>query len=125
MKVIVAGSRSIEDYNIVMDAIAESSFPLTEIVSGHAKGVDALGEKYAKENRIPLKIFEAKWRMLGKRAGYQRNIDMARYADALVAIWDGKSAGTKNMINIAKGYGLKIYVKELNGTESGKTNQTT
>ena len=117
MKIIIAGSRSITDYNSLVDSIIESNFIITEVISGHANGVDKLGEKYAKENRIPLKIFEAQWKISGRRAGYLRNIDMARHADALIAIWDGKSKGTKMMIDIARNYGLKIYIKEINNNK--------
>jgi predicted Rossmann fold nucleotide-binding protein DprA/Smf involved in DNA uptake len=66
MKVIVAGSRDITDYVWVLRAISEAKFKITEIVSGGAKGVDSLGEMYAKENGIPLKVFPADWKTYGK-----------------------------------------------------------
>lgn len=110
MKVIIAGSRDITDYNLVKLAIIKSQFVIDEIVSGGAKGVDALGEKFAYENWISLKVFPANWDKYGKSAGYIRNEQMAKYADALVAIWDGKSPGTKHMIELAKKHNLKIYL---------------
>ena len=113
MNVIVAGSRSITDIKIVAQAINESGFDVTEIVSGTARGVDVLGEEWAKSKGIPVKRFPADWEGLGKGAGFIRNAEMAEYADALVAIWDGKSRGTKNMIEQAKSKGLKVHVKEI------------
>ena len=109
MKVIIAGSRGIFDYQRILDAVTESEFHITEVVSGKAMGVDQLGERYAKENGITLKLFPANWKEHGKRAGYLRNVEMAEYADALIAVWDGVSNGTKHMIDIATSNNLKVY----------------
>lgn len=110
MKTIVAGSRTILDYETVRQAIKHCGFTITEIVSGTAKGPDKLGEKWAAENNIPIKRFPSNWDEYGKAAGYKRNQKMAGYADALIAIWDGKSKGTLHMINLAKKAGLKVFV---------------
>jgi hypothetical protein len=99
MKVIVAGSRGISDPNAVADAIEQSGWDITEIVSGGAAGVDLLGEAFARFAKIEIKQFIPDWRKYGKRAGPLRNKDMAKYADGLIAIWDGQSRGTKNMID--------------------------
>jgi len=113
MKTIIAGSRSITDYNILQEAIIESQFMITRIISGHAKGVDELGEKYAAINNIPLDIFPANWNLFGKSAGIIRNREMARHADTLIAIWDGTSKGTKHMIDVADEKGLKVFIKNV------------
>lgn len=110
MKTIIAGSRNVTDFNQVSFAIKSSGFDITEIVSGAARGVDRLGEKYAEMNNLPVMRFIPDWNALGKRAGFVRNSQMADYADALVAIWDGTSVGTKHMISDATKKGLKIYV---------------
>jgi hypothetical protein len=99
MKVIVAGSRGIKDYSVVLQAIKNSKFDITEIVSGTAIGVDRLGEQYARQFDIPIKAKPADWGEYGNRAGMMRNSEMAIYADAAVIIWDGKSKGTKHMID--------------------------
>ena len=114
MRVIIAGSRFITDYNLVVKAVKESGFEITEIVCGAANGVDSLGEKYAKENGIKLSYFYADWKGLGKRAGNARNEQMGNYGEALIAVWDGKSKGTKHMINYAKKKKLLVYVKNIN-----------
>lgn len=99
MRVIIAGSRSIEDYALVKRAISKCRFEITEVVSGGARGADLLGERWAKENGIPIRQFIPDWEGLGKKAGIMRNEQMAEYADALVAVWDGDSRGTMNMIS--------------------------
>ena len=111
MKVIIAGGRDITDYSLVLSALAESGFIPTEIVSGMAPGVDTLAVQYAQENNLPLQQFWAEWNFYGKSAGPIRNRKMAEYGDALIAIWDGESRGTKNMIEEATKRGLKVYVK--------------
>ena len=111
MKVIIAGTRTFLDYELLKNTISESGFELTQIISGGARGADALGERYAKENNVPCRVMTANWDVLGKAAGYVRNEDMAKVADALIAFWDGQSKGTRNMIDIAKRHNLKIFVK--------------
>lgn len=111
MKVIIAGSRDINDYSLVEEAIEDSQYTISEVVSGKAKGVDYLGEVYAKRKHIPVKDFPADWDTYGKAGGPIRNEQMAKYADALIAIWDGESKGTKNMIDAAKKAGIYVYVK--------------
>lgn len=110
MKTIIAGSRGITDYYVVLAAILESNFQITEVVSGTARGVDRLGETYAVRNKLPIAKFPADWDKWGKPAGYIRNKEMAQYADALVAVWNGESKGTKHMIDLAKEHGLKVHI---------------
>ena len=114
MKVIIAGSRTITDCTIVSEAISKAGFDITEIVSGGAVGVDRCGEWYAAHHNIPIKRFLADWRRYGRKAGPIRNGQMADYADALVAVWDGASTGTKNMIELAERNGLKVFVHNAN-----------
>lgn len=103
-KVIIAGGRDFNDYNLLK---SKCDFYLSkideeiEIVCGGAKGADSLGEKYAKEKGLSIRYFYADWDLYGKSAGYRRNVEMGNYADALIAFWDGKSKGTKHMIDYA------------------------
>lgn len=110
MKVIIAGGRNVTTYAYVEDAVKDSGFNITEVVSGCARGADTLGEKYANNNGITIKKFPADWDTHGKRAGYIRNCQMGDYADALIAIWDGESRGTKHMIDYATKKGLEVFV---------------
>lgn len=110
MRTIIAGSRNINVYELVLDAIRCSNIEISEVICGEAKGIDILGKRYAEENGIPTKSFPADWNTHGRAAGPIRNKQMAEYGEALIAIWDGKSKGTKNMINVATSLGLRVYV---------------
>jgi len=128
MKTIIAGSREGFSLHQVEEAIGESGFEITEVVCGDARGVDKLGEIWAEGNDIPVVHFEAKWKDLNvpgaiikgigvnkynAKAGIDRNEKMAQYADALIAIWDGESSGTGNMILNGHRYGLRVFVKVI------------
>lgn len=112
-RVIIAGTRTYDDYASLK---AYADYKLSrieddiEIVSGGARGADALGEMYAREKGYSIKRFQAEWDRYGKSAGPRRNEVMAKYADALLAYWDGESRGTKSMIELAKANGLKVGV---------------
>lgn len=100
MKIVIAGSRTITDINILLKAIKLSEYKITkqdEIVSGGAKGVDSLGEKYAKNKGITIKLFKPDWNKYGKSAGIIRNYEMAKYCDKAIVIHNG-SNGSLNMI---------------------------
>jgi hypothetical protein len=116
MKVIIAGGRTFDDYNLLCKA-CDNTLRLQneiEIVSGTANGADKLGERYANEKGYTIKQFPANWDKHGKGAGFIRNEEMAKYADALIAFWDGKSKGTKHMIDLANKYELKVKVITYN-----------
>ena len=112
MKVIIAGSRNVNDKKLVADALRtyQRIGKITEIVCGEARGVDAIGRQLAEAQHIPVKSFPADWQKYGKPAGYIRNKEMAMYADALVAIWDGESRGTRHMIDIMNELGKPALV---------------
>lgn len=110
MRTIIAGSRSITSMSLLMEAIKQSQFNITSIISGGAAGADTLGEYYAQHNNIPCTVMKADWARHGRSAGYKRNAQMAEVADALIALWDGQSKGTKHMIDIAQRLGLKVFV---------------
>lgn len=111
-KVIIAGGRDFNDNELLYEKCDYLLSKQTEIeiVSGVANGADKLGEIYANDNEYPIKQFPANWDKYGKSAGYKRNEEMAMYADALIAFWDGKSKGTKHMIELAKKHNLKISI---------------
>ncbi len=80
------------------------------IVSGHASGADSLGEKFAADHNLQCELHPADWERHGRAAGPIRNEKMAEVSDALIAFWDGKSRGTKSMIEIARRKGLQVAV---------------
>ena len=122
LRVIIAGSRDFNDYELLKKSAIEiitkkTMLPdLTRIVSGGARGADTLGERFANEMGLEISRFIPDWDGLGKRAGYVRNAEMAKFAveddndGMLIAFWDGQSRGTKHMIDLAKKYGLEVHV---------------
>ena len=120
VRIIVAGSRGFDDYDLLRDTldnyITETLEGLRiEIVSGGARGADALGERYAKERDNKLRVFPANWKEHGKSAGYIRNKQMAEYADELIVFWDGVSRGSLGMIRDAEKLGLFVKIVEYEG----------
>jgi len=113
MRLIIAGGRDFEDYDLLLKTMNNHHTcldPDLEVVSGAARGADKLGERLAKEFNLGLKQFPADWDTHGKSAGYIRNSEMVDYADILIAFWDGKSKGTKHMIDLATKRGLEVRI---------------
>lgn len=138
IKIIIAGSRNFNDYKKMrktLDSIISLKVhegDSVEIIEGGARGADKLGMQYALEEDIPFKEFPAEWEnlnvtpcvvkidRLGRKynvlAGHNRNKKMAEYAKKesdiaiLVAFWDGKSPGTKNMIEQAQKLKIEVVI---------------
>lgn len=125
LRIIVAGSRDFKDYHLLSDTLMQylEDMDDTDIVdnpsqvkfiSGTARGADTLGEQFAYTYEYDVVKFPADWDTYGKSAGYRRNAEMAKFASeaygVLFAFWDGKSKGTKHMIDLAKRYGLEVHV---------------
>lgn len=113
-RIIICGGRDFNDKALLktnLDSIL-SEFENVRIVSGHARGADMLGEFYAKDNNISLSVFPAEWNKYGKSAGYRRNEEMLAFAKqakpVVIAFWDGKSRGTKHMIETSKRAGVDV-----------------
>lgn len=114
IRLIVAGTRTFDDYVLMKEKLDQIILGLREdysgapvvIISGNAKGADQLGIRYAMERNLSFRRFPAQWHQYGKAAGPMRNAQMLAYAKegipALVAFWDGKSRGTDNMIQAAR-----------------------
>lgn len=125
MRLIIAGSRifaqsdrsgrdAYDEVCCAMEALANfygvSPQEISVVISGHAKGIDRAGEHYALVHDIPVKVMMPEWGRCGKRAGLIRNDTMLEQADTLVAIWDGKSRGTRYTIQRAMDAGKKVFV---------------
>lgn len=114
-KVIIAGSRSFSNYELLkkhVDKALENKIKTHDIIiiSGAARGADRLGENYAKDRGFKLERYPADWDNYGKRAGYIRNEQMAKIGNACIVFWDGISKGTCSMINLAKLKKLKLKI---------------
>lgn len=110
MKTIIAGSRSYNCFTGLEVAIAECGWKITHVVSGGAIGVDSLGELWAKAENIPVTVRKPNYLLFGRVAPLVRNGEMANESEALIALWDGKSRGTQDMIKKANSQGLKVHI---------------
>ena len=135
LRVIIAGSRSFGSFTLlekechkIFKSLSEEGYlsgnvkkdcPNIEIISGTANGADRFGEAFALKYGIEVKRFPARWDKYGKGAGYVRNKIMAQYAaksdelGVLIAFWDGKSRGTKMMIDLARENNLRVFVIDI------------
>ena len=115
-RIVIAGCR---DYNNYYEAKEHIDFCLSNIkleneiiiVSGCAGGANKIGERYAEENGYRLERYPADWRKFGRSAGPKRNKQMAEICDYVICFWDGKSRGSKSMIDYAKKYNKPIKIK--------------
>lgn len=121
MRIVISGSRDFNNYEVIESKILDiigklNSNDSVEIISGGCRGVDRCAEMFAYRNGYEFTEFPADW-SLGKRAGYLRNKQMAEYASelngVLIAFWNMKSKGTKMMIDLARRYGLDVYIINL------------
>lgn len=111
-KLVIAGSRGFQDYELMKQVLTPYLDKIDEIVSGTASGADRLGERFAHEHNIKLTKFPADWDRYGKRAGYIRNEKMAVYATDVIVFWDSTSRGTKHMIDLARLYKRPLTIVE-------------
>ena len=110
MKVIIAGTRTVAEMRYLHRVLVTTELPITTILTGGARGVDTLALRYAKQHGIPCEVYPADWETHGRAAGPIRNRTMAQHGEALIALWDGCSAGTRNMIETMRGYGKPVEV---------------
>lgn len=115
-RIIIAGGRDFYDFRkLFMNCFTiTTQYSLDkyilQIISGGYKGADELGEEFAEHEGLEVIKFPANWDKYGKSAGPLRNIEMAENADILIAFWNGKSKGTKHMIDVALKKGLEVHV---------------
>ena len=112
MRLIIAGSRGFDDAQLMADRLSHVLHDVMPdmVVCGGAMGADTLGKEWAEENDVPVRMFVPDWDGLGRRAGYVRNAQMARFGTHLIAFYDGESKGTKHMITIARKHGLDVRI---------------
>lgn len=106
MKLLIAGSRSISEFDI--DNYVSSDVSL--IITGGANGVDSIAEKYADKHRISKLVLRPDYKRLGRGAPLKRNEEMVDIADSVLVVWDGKSKGTLYTIEYAKRNNKPIVV---------------
>lgn len=114
-RVIVCGGRDFSDKELFASSLDTvlCKFQNVEIISGHAKGADSFAEEYASLRGYPLTVFRPDWNKYGRSAGPIRNRQMLEYAcqetPVVIAFWDGKSRGTRNMLRISDEANAQCY----------------
>lgn len=116
-RLVIAGSRTIDDYELLRRIFLRGGKTphdaphKYEIVHGDCpQGVDQLAQQYADQWDLPVHTIPADWDTYGDAAGPIRNQRLAEYGDSLIALWDGESSGTENMIQEALAAGLAVHV---------------
>ena len=123
MRVAIVGSRNIENEENVYELLCRYvPVNTTEIVSGGATGIDTLAEVYAQRNRLKLTVFKPDYRSFGKRAPLVRNEEIIRYAQYVLAFWDGTSHGTAHTIATCVTFGVPVKVIPLENFNRSEEN---
>lgn len=109
MRIAIIGSRSIteQEYPKLCSQIPVGA---SEIISGGARGADALAERYAQEQDIPFFKFLPQYEKFGKQAPLKRNLQIIERADYVIALWDGTSRGTAQVIAECMMHSIAIKV---------------
>lgn len=112
MKLLIAGSRSITDFDLSPFIPADTEL----IISGGATGIDTLAEAYADAHRLSKLILRPRYDKYGRAAPIRRNQDMVELSDAVLVIWDGVSRGTRATVRLARKAGKPVTVVSADGT---------
>ena len=98
MKLLIVGSRSIENF----DLSPYVSDEVDTIISGGAVGIDSLAERYADEHRLSKYIIRPRYDLFGRAAPLRRNEQMVDMADVVLVVWDGKSKGAQYTVEYSR-----------------------
>jgi SLOG family YspA-like protein len=110
MKLVIAGSRTFTNYQLLCQTLAPDRHRITAVIHGGARGADQLGFRWAVRHHVRSRCFAADWERFGKVAGVRRNHQMAQAGDLLIAFWDERSAGTRHMISCMQQLGKPVVV---------------
>jgi hypothetical protein len=116
MKLIIAGSRTFTDYQLLCQTLAPEKHCITQVLTGGARGADRLGIRWALSHSVRLTGFPADWERFGKSAGVRRNYQMAQAGDLLIVFWDGQSPGTAHMVQCMRQLGKPVVVIRVEAT---------
>jgi hypothetical protein len=116
MKLIIAGSRSFRDYQLLCQVLGSERHRITEVLHGGARGADQLGFRWAVRHHVRSRCFAAAWERFGKSAGVRRNQQLAQAGDMLLAFWDGQSPGTAHMVQCMRALSKPVVVIRTEAT---------
>ena len=115
--ILVCGSRDYPLPKLIGEVVGEFN-PETIVVEGGARGVDLWARHAAQARGLHVAEVKALWER-GRSAGHKRNAAMLRLGVTMVvAFWDGKSPGTKGMIERACAAGIPVSLYREDGSHS-------
>jgi len=109
-RIIIAGSRTFTHWPQLETACSQWVPEGAIILCGGARGADALGAKYARTYGHTIEHYPADWKTHGKMAGPLRNEEMAKVADLALVFWDGRSRGTRSLLQACKRHQVRVKV---------------
>ena len=115
MKIVIAGSRSFHDYQLLCQTLARERHRITQVLTGGARGAEQLGYRWASKHAVKHQLFRADWERFGKSAGVRRNHQMAQAGDMLLVFWDGQSPGTAHMVQCMQQLGKPCVIVRTDG----------
>jgi hypothetical protein len=119
MKVLIYGTRRLQDILVLKKVIKESKLKITEVITdGVSPGVNLLAEVYANKKNIPLTLFKPDYSALKKKKINYRLKDMIDYADAalLIKAKHNESDSIDELIKLSKTKkNFEVIIKEVRG----------
>ena len=109
MKLLIVGSRSIEDFDLSPYITKD----VDTIISGGAGGIDSLAEKYADKHNLSKIIIRPRYELYGRFAPLKRNEEIVDMSDAVLIVWDGRSKGTEYTLKYTKKTNKPFTLVEL------------
>lgn len=117
LRLAVVGSRTFADRERLFRLLDRLRPRLECVVTGGARGADALAEEWARERGVPVVVLRADWRRFGRGAGPRRNAEVVAAATAVLAFWDGASRGTADTVRRARAAGVPVHVVRFDRPE--------
>src|SRR5262250_1527353 len=116
MQLIIAGSRTFTDYQLLCQTLALERSRITQVLTGGARGADQLGYRWAWKHQVKHQLFRADWERFGKAAGVRRNHQMAQAGDLLVVLGHTTSPGTAHLIQCMRALGKPVVLSRVEAT---------
>ena len=124
MNLLICGSRTIAGADVqIMRALLHFGLSPDTISSGGGGAVDLAADQYARERGLRFRVILADWNLHGRSAGMIRNEKLVKEVDAVLAIWDGQSPGTKHVMERAWRRNIPVYLATVR-TEYAVTTNT-
>jgi hypothetical protein len=89
------------------------------IISGGARGADAMAKRWADENGFEIVEHIPDWARDPMGAGFARNRVIIADCDHCIAFWDGKSTGTEHDIRLCRQHRKPVRIEYFRPASKG------